>query len=300
MNDRDTLYVLFTMDCLPAVRKATEGGPKTWEISARSIESFCTQLHAAGYPVTLFASPDCAEEHSPLLEELTDALDAELGLYVSPKLATDGQYKRYLGAYGEEEQREIVKIAMDRFMDAMERRPQSFRSAEFSASDDTFGVLYSLGFQQGSVSAPGRQVAKYQAVWVGAPTTPHYPSRDDRLQEGDLPFLEVPVTTDPDRVVGGVSAELCVDTGKFETWHRQIIERHLESLEAQDTAFKLLCLFTRNGSAYHQRSAQPAENLARILDHLESLRESYEIAPVTLFDAHQHYMRRRDDAPSGA
>ena len=198
MNAKPLLYILFTMDCQPVAVKSAKQAPKTWSQSARAIEGFCNRLSGMGYPATLFVSAACAEEHGPLLEELAEH-NIELGLYVHPPTLDGSRYPRHLGNYAEKEQRTIIESATERFYDAIGSRPRSFRSGAFSASDATFQVLYELGFRQGSLSIPGRDLPRYAVSWNGAETAPHYVNPADRLRAGALPFLELPVTSDPDR-----------------------------------------------------------------------------------------------------
>src|SRR5437667_5485160 len=104
MNAKPLLYILFTMDCVPAANKSTKQAPKTWVQSARAIEGFCDRLSGMGYPATLFVSAACAEEHGPLLEEL-GGRDIELGLHVHPPTLEGSRYPRHLGNYTAMEQR---------------------------------------------------------------------------------------------------------------------------------------------------------------------------------------------------
>jgi hypothetical protein len=288
------LHVIFTMDCQPAASRGAPEGPKSWEQSARAIDGFCRLVHDAGYPVTLFLTPKSAEMHTPLIDELA-SIDMEMGLYVQPQSLAGGRYKHYLGQYDTATQREIVSLAAQQFRDAVGMRPQSIRSAMFSASDETFGMLYSLGFRQGSLSSPGRRVSKHSAVWVGAARDPHYVRRDSKLEQGDVPFLEVPVTTDADQERGGLAPDLMVEHGTFESWQRPLIEGQVRRLETTDVPFKSLCIVTRNCFAYHNRRDKARLTLDALLDYLETLEEAreghaaYELAPTTLANAHRLY-----------
>ncbi|MBN1640679.1 MAG: polysaccharide deacetylase family protein [Anaerolineae bacterium] len=192
------LYVAFTMDCERIAAESPPGGPVSWELSERAIRGYCEALLAHGCPPTLFLTPECAARHAALLEGLA-ARGVELGLHVHPQSLGDGRYERYLGEYDPGGQREILDSAADPLAQATGARPRSFRPGNFSASDATYPLLYHLGFRQGSVSDPGRCSPQYAAEWVGAPPDPHYVDPTDRLRAGNLPFLEVPVTTDPAR-----------------------------------------------------------------------------------------------------
>ncbi len=284
------LHVVFTMDCYPASHRGAPEGPKGWEQSARSIDGFCTRLLNAGYSATLFLTPACASMQAPLLEDIAES-GIELGLLVQPQ-SLEGRYKRHLGQYGQEEQETIVEQAMRGYQDALSARPQSCRPAMFSASDDTFGVLYRLGFQQGSVSSPGRRVAKHAAVWTGAARDAHYVDPTNKLLQGDLPFLELPVTTDADHVRGGIAADLTIENSPFEKWHRPLLDGQVHRMRAEHVPFAALCIGTRNCFAYQQCDDRHRKTLDGILDYLDMLNERYDVQPVTVAGAHACFRQR--------
>jgi hypothetical protein len=289
MNDKTPLYILFTMDCEPVATKGIAEGPQTWEISARAIEGFCYRLLSAGYPVTLFVSAPCAEEHTPLLEELAEH-GVELGLHVHPPSLDRGLYTRHLGAYNAAEQRTIIEAASERFREALGSYPHSFRSGAFSANNATFQVLYELGFRQGSLSVPGRDVPRHAAAWAGAETEPHYVDPSDRLRAGRLPFLELPVTSDAQRWYRrGFPYDLCIENSTFEDWHRPLIEHHLERMASDQVSFRTLCFVTRNHFAYYRDDDRHSTTVERLIGYFETLAEHYELAPVTLAGAHARF-----------
>ncbi len=292
MQSKQPLYILFTMDCEPAAGSKSREGPADWPLSARSIEGFCNRLLNAGYPATLFVSPRCAEEHTPLLEEL-GSLGVELALHLHPQTLGDRRYQRHLGSYGAEDQRALIEYGLEQVRDAVGARPQSFRPGNFSASDVTYRVLFELGFRQGSVSNPGRDVPREAALWTGAAADPHYVDPDDRLRAGTLPFLEVPVTTDPTQVGrGGYAYDLCIESGKLNAWHRPIVERRLEQMETEGTAFRTLCVFTHNRFAYHRSNDVQSITLEDLIDYCDALAEQYEVIPTTIAGAHERFIRR--------
>lgn len=282
------LHVVFTMDCHPAATRMAPDGPKTWEQSARSIDSYCTRLQNAGYPPTLFLTPWCAQEHEPLMGELAKR-GVELGLYIQPQSLIDGGFRRYLGQYPQDQQRAVVTLALKQFQDALGHRPQSCRPAMFSASDDTFSVLYELGFRQGSVSSPGRVLSLYEAVWPGAPPDAHYVDPSSRLRSGDLPFLEVPVTTDATQVRGKLSPDLAIENGTFDDWHRPLIEGQLGRMETEGVSFRTLCAITRNSFSYHNTGDRTGTTLDALISFFDRLEERYEIIPSTLANLHASF-----------
>ena len=291
MNAKPPLHILFTMNCEPMAHRFAPDGPKSRDLGGRSIEGFCSRLLTAGYAVTLFVSAGCAEEYAPLLEELAER-GVELALHVHPPSLTDGRYNRNLGEYTPEDQRELVELGLDRVEEAVGRQPRSFRPGKFSASDATFRVLYELGFRQGSVSSPGHNVPRDAAVWTGAEEDAHYVDPSNRLLHGTLPFLEIPITTNPTQVGrGGFADDLCLESPSCEEAHDAIIQRQLQRMADNDVAFRTLCLFTRNVFAYHLADDRQSTTLEILIDYFDALREHYDVVPTTLAGAHEHFRR---------
>ncbi len=288
---RPSLHILFTMDCEPVATKPSPEGPRSWEVSARSIEGFCSLLLNAGYVPTLFVAPPCAVEHAPMLEELAER-GAEVGLQVHPPSMLDGRFKHMLGDYNEEAQRFLIESAAQEVRAALGFWPRSFRGGRFSASDVTFKLLYELGFRQGSLSLPGRQVPRHGAAWEGAVIDPHYADPADRLRGGTLPFLEIPVTSDPARFYrSGYPYELCIERGPFEGWHRELIENRLARMAAEQVQFRALCFYTANTLPYHDHNSRYAETLRALLSYLDTLRDTNEVIPMALAGAHDRFQR---------
>jgi hypothetical protein len=286
---RPRLHILFTIDCEPAATKWAPEGPKHWELSARSIEGFSSLLLNAGYVPTLFTAPRCADEHAPLLEELAGR-GGEIGLQVHPPNLLDGRFKRMLGDYNEEDQHALIEASADDFAEALGFRPRSFRGGRFSASDDTFRVLYELGFRQGSLSLPGRRSARHATDWEGAVLEPHYTDRTQRLSAGQMQFLEIPVTSDPTQFFRpGFPYELGIETGPFKGWHYEIIESQLQRMATEHTPFRTLCFYTNNTLPYHDLSQRYAQTVNELLDYFDTLRDTYEIVPVTAAGAHERF-----------
>jgi len=288
---RPQLHVIFTLDCPPAGARVEPHGPVHWEASARAIDAFCTTLLNAGFAPTLFLTPEAVEEHTPLCDDLL-AAGADLGLFIQPQTVRGAQLRHYLGAYPAAQQRMIVAEALQRFEQALERRPLSVRSAMYSASDETFGVLSQLGFRQCSLSSPGRRVKKHGALWQHAPADPHYTSATSRLEPGTLPLLEVPVTTDATQNHGGLAPDLAIENGTVERWHRPLIAAQLERHEREQITFRVLCFVTSTRFPYYDRSSRYHQTLDQLLDHLLALDERYEVMPATLGEVatryHQH------------
>ncbi len=291
MTDKPQLHIICTMNCEPIPNRMVREGPRTWEVSARAIEGFCTRLVNAGFPPTLFLAPDCIDQHTPMLEE-AGSRGVELGLFVHPPNIGEGQFKRCLGTYNIEEQRAIIDYSAEWFADALGVRPRSFRSGRASASDTTYKVLYELGFRQGSISEPGSRRPLIGADWEDAQAQAHYVDPTNRLRSGSLQFLEVPLTTDPTQLMaGGLPFELVIESGPFETHHRLVIEQHLRRLADEDAPFRTLCIGTHNTIDYYRGDERNIRTLDELLTYLETLAESYDLVPCTLAGAHENHRR---------
>ncbi len=263
-------------------------GPQTWDASARSIDAFCTALLGSGFAATLFLSPEAADAHAPLLEDFGGS-GVDAGLFIQPPSLRGADYKRYLGAYPPDQQQEVVVEASRRFEDAIGRRPRSVRAAMFSASDATFSVLSAAGFRQASLSSPGRRTPKFHAVWDGAAREAHFASAASRLEPGTLPILEVPVTTDAAQRRGGVAPDLAIENGTLDRWHTPLIAAQLARQDEEAVAFRALCFTTTSAVPYQDWSSRFRQTLDRLLDHLLTLDEQYELVPATLAEAYAHF-----------
>ncbi len=290
MSPGAPLAVLFTMDCLPPARKrGINPHPRTWEISARNIDGFCTRLIAAGHRPTLFCELSVLANHTPLFEEYASA-GAEVALLVDPS-ELRRNLRHPLGHYGGDDQREIVQVSVHRFSQLLGSRPRSVRTVEFSASDETFGVLRQAGFLQGSVSEPGRRVRQHRALWEGAVPDPHLADPGNRLRAGGLEFLEVPVTTDAAQSTGGVPPELNLDLGDFEQWHGPLAEAQLERMERDRVGFRALCWLARNGSPYGDPKAPSTRTLQNAIEFVEKLRSRFQVTSMTVAQTHSEFRR---------
>jgi len=193
------------MDCERIREFSPPGGPADWALSERSIAGFADTLEHRGATGTFFIVPETAEQHASLFRSLRNR-GFELGLHYHPQAFLDGRYGRYLGEYTRSEQKEQLAAAKNRWEDHLGLPCASFRSGNFSASDDTFPVLAEMGFRQTSSSLPGRHAPQIAADWVGAQMHPHRTDAVNRLASGQLSLFEVPVTADPtgERPGGGV------------------------------------------------------------------------------------------------
>lgn len=291
MTTRPRLHVAFTMDCRPVANGRARDRPPTWELSSRSIEGYANAVLHAGFLPTLFLSPECADQHGPMLEELADR-GAELALLVDPRTMLSTSYKHPLGKFKEDEQRQIIETCTEQVRGALGVRPRSFRSGGFSANDSTFKAAYDVGFRQGSISCPGRNIGKDIANWSGAPLDAGYVDPDNRHATGTLPFLNLPITTDEtQRYSRGIPFEMCLENGNVEAYHKPIIEHTLNRrLGGQGAGFLALCCYTLNTNFYFDPENVHRCTLEDLLDYLEVLSRDYDVTPVTLVSAHAQFI----------
>jgi hypothetical protein len=202
----------------------------------------------------------------------------------------DHRYTRYLGEYDAAAQREIIGLAADMVTRAIGVRPTAYRSGNASASDETYGILYDLGFREGSVSDPGRYVPGYAADWRGADPDPHYVDRRNKLIAGDLPFFEVPITTNPARLQpNGFPYELRIESGPFAAWHQPIYELQLQRFARERVGFPAFCIFSHNVFAYDQPGYIGSITVQETLDYLAQLGRVQPLVSATLREAHADY-----------
>ena len=276
------LYVVFTMDCERIATLVPEDGPESWALSERAITGFCETLLADGITPTLFLMPEAAQRHRRLLRDLA-AEGVDLGMHMHSQYFGKHQYTRYVGEYAAETQAKVLQEGLPMIADTLGDRPTSFRPGNFSASDATFGVLAELGFSQGSVSCPGRDIPRFHALWRGACQDAHWAHPTERLSPGLSGFLEVPLTTSPRRVTPeGWVPELRIESGSYETHHLPIVEESLERMEAERTPFRVLCFFTHNYFDYADEQCPQSVTLKMVVRQLQTLRNIDSVCPVNL------------------
>lgn len=193
MSD-ELLFNLF-VDC-----EATQPAVNDADLGRRAVTGIAEVLEAHDLVATFHVIPTDAEAMPELYRDLHQR-GHEVGLHVHP--ATQG-YAEFLGVYGPEEQRAIVGEAKDRLEQAVGFAVHTFCPGYGSMNDHTYGVLVDLGFRHGICTIPTRILPECASVHAGAPLGIHYANRHNRVLPGDLDFVEIPPTVDPDsRMWGG-------------------------------------------------------------------------------------------------
>ncbi|MHC4673362.1 MAG: cupin domain-containing protein, partial [Planctomycetota bacterium] len=284
------LYVSFTMDCERIGSECMAGGPRSWELSERAIHGYCETLLAAGITPTLFIVPECGQQHAELFKSFA-IRGVELGMHLHPQCFRDHRYDKYLGEYDTRMQKEILIQGVDILQKALGVRPKAFRGGNFSANDETYQVLFNLGFRQGSLSDPGRHVPRYAAMWKEAFPHAHWANAGNKLIPGELPFFEVPVTTNPNKQhANGFPYELRIESGSFKEWHLPIINHALEIMERDKVDFRVLSIFTHNYYDYSNPDVKKSKVIRGYIEYLEELRMKYDVIPITLEKIRQAYV----------
>jgi peptidoglycan/xylan/chitin deacetylase (PgdA/CDA1 family) len=280
--------ILMTMDCESANVDVSDhgismssSGPADYAESERSIRGFVEIVEAAGYPATLFLHPEVAIAHADLVREM-HASDTCLGLHLHP-------YKLADSAYPEDQQRGILKRAIEAWENALGERPQYFRAGYFSANDCTFRILEELGFRGGSLSSPGRLLPSHFSVWRDAVPYPHRAHRAFRLVAGDSDFIEVPVAVAYGRPVArGHAGEQGYEWPYIpHTYdHAAVVSDILKRFNKDQPQFGTLVTDTHNDHDYSNPQSAASINLRCILDAIDASCETLGLEPKgTTIDA---------------
>ncbi|MEN6316329.1 MAG: polysaccharide deacetylase family protein [Clostridiaceae bacterium] len=269
------LNVIFTMDCEAINGLASEGGPRDWDFCKRSITGYCETLLKKNIRATLFVVPFTAEKHRGVLLEL-ERTGVELALHYHPQ---DHGYKDYLGAYDGEQQLSMISEASDIWTQAIGKKPESFRGGNMSANDYTFPVLECLGFKQGSLSMPERNFTRVKANWKGSPMYPYHTNKANRLIEGNLEFLEVPVTVDWESVLwGGLTPlELRIEMVDARA-HGFTIRKNIERQLISNYSMPYIAVLTHDIFDYSDKGEFRSQVLEGIIDEIERCAESNGLA----------------------
>ena len=191
---KDLLFNL-QIDC-----ESTQFALKNPALGERAIRGLGEMLAETGTKGTFLVIPGDTAAHAGIYQELENA-GHEVGLHYHPWI--EGR-SEFLGLEGPEAQRELLAEAIDRYAQAMGARPYAFCPGYGSANDHTYGILEELGFTHGLVSIPTRDLPQCACVWGNSPLDPHYPHRFNKSLEGDVNFVDLPPTVDPQsRMWGG-------------------------------------------------------------------------------------------------
>ena len=252
-------------------------------LGERAIRGLGEHFGETETPGTFFVIPGDIEAHGPIYRDL-ESEGHEIELHVHPK---DMGYSEFLGAESAEQQRKILTEAMDRFAQVMGRPPLGFCPGYGSANDFTFGILEELGFSHGLVSFPTRNLPQCACVWGGSPLDPRYPHRFNRVLNGDVDFVDLPPTVDPDsRMWGGAHPQdLRVELVDAKN-HWYTMDKAVRRQLAAGTPLVQLHALTHNVFEYGTPGNFRRETYVGIVDAARQLaaRESLAFQAATLAD----------------
>ena len=285
---KPVIYFTLQVDC-----EATQHSLRNPALGARAIRGLGDLCAETGIRATFQVIPSDMQVHAKLYRRLHEQ-GHEIGLHVHP---ADQGYQEFLGVHGPEEQARIIREAMEVFARHMGYAPESFTPGYGSANDHTFPVLESLGLRHGLVSIPTRNLPQCACVWGNSPMDLHYPHRYNRCLPGDVDFVDVPPTIDPDsRLWGGchpqdLRVELVDAKNHWYTIHKSV-QRQLAAGTA--VPVKYLKALTHNIFEYHDPRDFRRQTLLGIIAAAKSIckAQNCRFVAATSADLAAEYRRR--------
>jgi len=276
------------MDCESTQRSIADP-----DLGARAIRGLGEILATVGMRATYVVIPGDMAVHAPMYREL-EAQGHEIGLHLHPGEQGHGEF---LGTCGFDEQVEILREGMDVFAQGMGRNPECFTPGYFSANDHTFPALESVGLRHGLVSCPTRNLPRCACVWGDSPLDVHYPHRHNRALRGDVDFVDVPVTIDPQsRMWGGAHPQdLRVELVDAKNHFYTIEKAGERQLDAGDAVpVKYLKALTHNVFDYASDSDFRRQTLLGMVEAVRAICErcEVEVVPATTAQIAAEYRRQ--------
>lgn len=270
------IHICWTIDC-----EATQKAVNDVELGMQAIRGFTTVIAEADLWATLFVLPADATAYPALLRDL-DHDRFELALHYHPH---EEGYDDFCAAYAAEAQRKMYGDAINRFTDAVDMPPKAFRTGSCSANDATFPVTAELGFDCCSHSMPGRNMTELRSNWAGAPQHVHYAHPANRLLEGELDLVEVPVTTDPDSMLwsGKHAQDLRVELFDAKN-HRYMIDKVLAREKTRPQPVKAIVALTHNTFEYDDPADFRRQTLVQMISDFADLADKHDVnlIPATI------------------
>ena len=272
------IYVCWTIDC-----EATKKASNDAEAGVRSINGFVELIAAAGLRATLFVLPGDAVAYPKVLADLRSE-NFEIGLHYHPQ---EEGYDDFCGAYTYQQQLQICKDAVNKFSDALGWMPDSFRTGSFSANDATYSVTAEVGCKQCSHSCPGRRMTPLRANWGEAPLHVHYANPANRMLEGVLNLVEVPMTTDPDSMLWGGAHPQDLRIELFDAVNqRYMIDKILAREKAAQQPVRAIVTLTHNLFEYDKPDNFRRHTMHQMIADFRTLADAHEVnlVPATIGD----------------
>ena len=272
MTRHDEIFVCWTIDC-----EATQKAIDDVALGKRALRGWGDLLGEADLKGTLFVLPSDAEAYPGLLRQLADE-GFEIGLHVHPQ--EDG-YKEYCGAYSFDEQVAMYAEAVRRFADAAGFAPATFRTGSCSANDMTFPATYETGFRSCSHSMPERRLTSLRANWTGAESGVHFTHASNRLLEGDLDLVEVPLTCDGDSMLwsGRHPQDLRVEL--FDAKNQAfMIDKMIAREKSRESRVAAIVALTHNVFEYGNPDDFRRQTMRQMIADFQSLAEKHAVRLV--------------------
>ncbi len=277
------ICICWTLDC-----EATQHSIADVELGRRSVRGFVDMVLEANMKATLFVLPSDARAYPQLLRPLIEE-GVEIGLHFHPE---EEGYSDHCGAHSAENQRLMYRDAIRQFADALGFEPTTFRTGSCSANDATFSVTAELGFTSCSHSMPGRNMPALRSNWVGAPAHVHFAHPANRLLEGGLDLVEVPVTTDPDSMLwsGGHPQDLRVELFDAKN-QRYLIDKVITREKKRPQLVKAIVALSHNIFEYSNPNDFRRQTLQQMLADCWALADKHEVVlrPATIGEIAMNY-----------
>ena len=287
------IFFAYTMDCERiAAESYLKNGAPSWEISEKAILGMADVLRkknavrAGGF----YPTPATAGKHRQIFLDLKNE-GFDIGCQFHCDSFRNGEYKKYLGQYEYDDQKEILIRAKQDWEQALGLALRTFRCGFLSANDCTFPILNELGIRQSSSSLPGRHQPSIAAYWAGAYPYPHHASRKCRLACGDLELYEVPITYHPYKWLDEAHTaayDLRPDRGAKIEMYREILDAYMEQMLRSDPPIKAIIAITHNTIDYLDAENPKRKIMEFQIDYVKevSQKNGYEFVPASLEDIH--------------
>lgn len=268
-NSIKSLYFSLFVDS-----EATQHSIRDADLGKRADTGIAELLEARNLRGTFHVLPGDAKANAPLYHELKTR-GHEIGLHVHP--AEQG-YGEFFGIYGPAEQHAILREARQTTEEALGFAVGSLCIGYGSTNDHSYGVFHEQGFRHGMTSIPTRILPECASVHAGAPLGMHYANPHNRVLPGNLDYVEVPVTVDPEsRMWGGkhpqdLRIELVDAKNHFYTMKKSI-DRQL----AEQSSVVYLLAITHNVFDYSNPHDFRRATLNGVLDHAQRLASQYQL-----------------------
>ena len=261
--------MLAKMDCERVARYAPDmGGPESWEQSERAIRGWAELLMDRGFKGFFGIHPETAYQHRELFLEL-EKKGFELGMQFHAGNFRGLEYRCYLGSYSRKEQMDIIKRARDDWIRALGRVPRTYGVGGGSFNDDTWLVIYELGFRQCYIP-PERHRPDVYCVSVSLYPYAHHANPYNRLIPGDLELYVIPITINWRRKIPGVNQfyDLRPEGKVGIEVHRETIDQNLDKMIELDIPIKTITVPTHNTQEYMDPKNRSRVILEEILDYI--------------------------------